>query len=187
MRNTMETQNQKLYKILYFYAWKVVWGGPPWVCILKKYCCREFTVVNFPLHILFICRRLHLSVHSKCHRSQYHPQTKQTAIQYWNTCSHQGTISDQYIKTHIVSAEVVFSCRLIIWQTLDKQTFVHIIVVAVGLHPEASHLCYSLLAKHPILHVAPFPFLCFYDSILLPSFEMPFVYYLYRSSWRSPS
>lgn len=57
----------------------------------------------------------------------------------------------------------------IIWQTLDKQTFFHIIAVVVGLHPQASYLCYSILAKHPILHVAPlkaFPFLCFYDSIL---------------------
>lgn len=45
--------------------------------------------------------------------------------------------------------------------------------MAVDLHPEASYLCYSILAKHPILHVAPlkaFPFLCFYDSILFPSF-----------------
>lgn len=66
-----------------------------------------------------------------------------------------------------------FSCRLIIWQTLDKQTFFHIIALAVGLHPEASQICYSILAKHPILHVAPlkaFPFLCFYDSSIFPSF-----------------
>jgi len=41
-------------------------------------------------------------------------------------------------------------------------------------------ICYSILAKHPILHVAP-PKLFLSDSILLPSFEMPFVYYLYQS------
>ncbi len=65
----------------------------------EKCWCREYTGVNSPLHVLLICRRLHLSVHSKCHRSQSHPQTKQTVIQSWNKCSHQGTL--QYIKTHL--------------------------------------------------------------------------------------
>ncbi len=127
---------------MYLYAGKVVWGGPPGVCLLKNagvenklvwihLCMFSWSVGDY------ICQYTPSAIaHSlipRQSRQWFSPGTNAVIKVHFSTLKHT-----------FLSAEVVF-----IWKNLDKQTFFYIIAVAVGLRLEASHLFYSIQASHP--------------------------------------